>query len=273
MLTVLDLTLLLVIGVLDYRTGTEFSFAAFYLIPVAIASWYINRQAGIWFSLLCASIWTMGELAGGRSYTHFYAFYWNLLARLTVLMTLSLLLFTLRSRLEKELETATRDFLTGLPNNHLFHSAIAAEINRPFGIIPLTLVYVDVDGLELINRRFGPSAGDQILCAIAEVIKTHAPRKDLIGRLRGAVFGVLLPKTDAVSARLTLEKLQSDLSEQRRKYGQPITFVISAITYLKSPQTLSELIHEAKRQMDRIKDKRGKDYLEIEAVDTPSSTT
>src|SRR5208337_5660263 len=49
--------LLSIIGVIDYVTGTEISVGFFYLAPVAIAAWYINRDAGMGVSLASAAIW------------------------------------------------------------------------------------------------------------------------------------------------------------------------------------------------------------------------
>ncbi|HEX2933520.1 MAG TPA: diguanylate cyclase, partial [Candidatus Binatia bacterium] len=97
-------------------------------------------------------------------------------------------------------------------------------------------------------------------------IRQNVPRSDLVGRLGGTNFAVLLPNVALDVAHLILQKVQNALDEQRRKYSYPFTFFISAIACTKAPRTVAELMQEADAQMTRIKNGK-KDSLEIAKVD------
>jgi diguanylate cyclase (GGDEF)-like protein len=161
---------------------------------------------------------------------------------------------------------ATRDFLTGLPNGHAFYQLTANEMDRAFGIEPMTLVSIDVTGFRWVNHRFGYPAGDQMMCAIAHTIRQNVPRPDLVGRLGGTSFAVLLPNVASDVANLILQRVQNALHEERRRYAHPVTFFISAIACAKAPRTVAELMQEADAQMIRIKGGK-KDSLQIATVD------
>jgi len=105
-----------------------------------------------------------------------------------------------------------------------------------------------------------------MMCALAHTIRQNVPRPDLVGRLGGTNFAVLLPNVASDVANLILQQVQNALDEQRRKYAHPITFFISAIACTKAPRTVAELLQEADAQMTRIKNGR-KDSLQIAKVD------
>jgi diguanylate cyclase (GGDEF)-like protein len=139
-------------------------------------------------------------------------------------------------------------------------------MDRAFGLEPMTLVCIDVTGFRWVNHRFGYPTGDQMLCTIAHAIRQHVPRPDLVGRLGGTSFAVLLPNVASDTAHLILQRVQNVLHEERRKYAHPLTFFISAIACTKAPRTVAELMHEAESQMTRIKGGI-KDSLQIAKVD------
>lgn len=103
------------------------------------------------------------------------------------------------------------------------------------------------------------------MCTIAHTLKQHVPRPDLVGRLGGTSFAVLLPGVDSEVANLILERVQEALYEERRRYAYPLKFFISAIACARAPRTVAELIQEADAQMARIKGGH-KDSLQIAAV-------
>jgi diguanylate cyclase (GGDEF)-like protein len=172
----------------------------------------------------------------------------------------------LRAKLLELSHLASRDFLTGLPNGHAFYQLTAKEMDRAFGVEPMTLVCIDITGFKWINHRFGYPAGDHMMCAIAHSIRQHVPRPDLVGRMGGTNFAVLLPNVGSDVAHLILQRVQNALDEERRKYAHPLTFFISAIACTKAPRTVAELLQEADAQMTRIKNGK-KDSLQIAKVD------
>jgi len=254
-------------GAFDLLTGVEVHFLLLYLIPIFIGSWFISREAGVYLGLFASLIWFVADFLGGRSYSAGWIIYWNLLMRTAVFILFAVTQSSLRAKLDELSTVASRDFLTGLPNGHAFYRLTAKEMDRAFGVDPLTLVCIDVTGFKWVNHRFGYPTGDQMMCSIAHAIKQQVPRPDLVGRLSGTSFAVLLPNIASDVANLVLQRVQSALHEERRKFSFPLTFFISAIACTKAPRTVAELMQEADAQMNRIKGGK-RDSLQIARVDT-----
>ena len=254
------------LGVFDLQTGVEIHFLLLYLVPIFITSWFVSREVGVYLALLATLIWFAADSLGGRSYSSAWIAYWNLLMRTAVFVLFAITQAQLRARLVELSHLASRDFLTGLPNGHAFYQLAAKEMDRAFGLEPMTLVCIDVAGFRWVNHRFGYPTGDQMLCTIAHAIRQHVPRPELVGRLGGTSFAVLLPNVASDTAHLILQRVQNVLHEERRKYAHPLTFFISAIACTKAPRTVAELMHEAESQMTRIKG-GNKDSLQIAKVD------
>jgi diguanylate cyclase (GGDEF)-like protein len=256
----------ILLGILDYATGIEVHFLLLYLVPIFISSWFISKEAGIWLAIFTSSIWFVVHSVGGRSYSSNWIVYWNLLMRMAAFTVFAITQAQLRAKLLELSHLASRDFLTGLPNGHAFYQLTAKEIDRAFGVEPMTLVCIDITGFKWINHRFGYPTGDYMMCAIAHTIRKNVPRPDLVGRLGGTNFAVLLPNIASEVAHLILQRVQNALDEERRKYSHPLAFFISAIACTKAPRTVAELMQEADAQMTRIKNGK-KDSLQITKVD------
>jgi diguanylate cyclase (GGDEF)-like protein len=84
-------------------------------------------------------------------------------------------------------------------------------MERAFGLEPMALAFVDVEGLKWINHRFGYATGDQMLCTIAHAIRESVARPELIGRIGGTSCAILLPNAGSEEARFVLEKIQSKI--------------------------------------------------------------
>ena len=97
-------TILLILGMsaLDYLTGAELSFSVFYLIPVSIAAWFVNRRTGMAISLISACAWLFVDLTNHAIYTHPAIPYWNALVRLGFFLTITLTLSSLHISQHKQ---------------------------------------------------------------------------------------------------------------------------------------------------------------------------
>lgn len=97
------------------------------------------------------------------------------------------------------------DQLTGLYNRHFFKeelSRLDVERNLPFSI-----AMIDVNGLKLINDAFGHEAGDLLLTNVANVLENECRTDDIISRVGGDEFVILLPKTDHNQADLMVKRI------------------------------------------------------------------
>jgi len=97
-----------------------------------------------------------------------------------------------RSEAEKD-HLANHDPLTGLPNRRLFFARTDAELERSCRIgQPLALLFIDLDGFKPVNDRLGHGAGDQVLRVTAERLSGCLRGSDLVARIGGDEFTVLL---------------------------------------------------------------------------------
>jgi diguanylate cyclase (GGDEF)-like protein len=263
----LSLVLIFIIGTVDYKTGLELHLTFFYLFPIGLASWFGNQRVGVSIAVLCSIAWFVANRAGGLEYSSDLVALWNFIMRVGVSLVIAYTLSCLRIKMIEVSDLARRDFLTGLPNGRAFYELAAGEMERAFGLEPLTLACIDMEGFKWINHRLGYATGDQMLCTIAQAIKESVPRPDLIGRIGGTSFAVLLPNTTSEGANYVLENVQKKLKEERRRYAQPVTFFISAIACSKAPRSVAELMHEAELRMTRMKS-GSKDIIEIAQVDS-----
>ncbi|HTK36151.1 MAG TPA: GGDEF domain-containing protein [Caulobacteraceae bacterium] len=119
---------------------------------------------------------------------------------------------------------ADRDALTPVLNRRAF----VRELTRTLAFCerydaPASLVFMDMDGLKTINDRFGHAAGDAALHAIAVSLAEHVRESDVIGRLGGDEFGVLLAQAGREAAAAKAADLQ------RRVEAEPLVFEGKAI--------------------------------------------
>jgi diguanylate cyclase (GGDEF)-like protein len=108
-----------------------------------------------------------------------------------------------------ELEEETRrDALTGVYNRAYLDQFLGREFdNSTRHKWPLSVAFADLDGFKTINDNFGPQAGDRILQATARILRGNTRETDMIARYGGGQFVVVLPATDAETARNICERI------------------------------------------------------------------
>ncbi|MDR5866077.1 PAS domain-containing protein [Halomonas koreensis] len=118
---------------------------------------------------------------------------------------------TERRRAQAELERlSATDGLTGAPNRRHFLERLAAELQRQArGGRAMALVMFDIDHFKRVNDRWGHAAGDAVLKTLVATGLSLLRGQDLLGRLGGEEFAVLLPETDADGAARFAERLRS----------------------------------------------------------------
>jgi diguanylate cyclase (GGDEF)-like protein len=107
-------------------------------------------------------------------------------------------------------EVTRRDSMTGVYNRAYFDQVLAREFdNSTRHNWPLSLAFADLDDFKHINEKFGHQAGDRILQATARILRGNTRETDLIARYGGEEFLVILPATDAGTARSICERIVS----------------------------------------------------------------
>ena len=131
---------------------------------------------------------------------------------------------------------ADEDPLTPVANRRAFVRELTrvAALARRHGI-PANVLYFDIDGMKTINDRLGHAAGDQVLIDIADALVANLRASDLVGRLGGDEFGVILAHTDGAAAKdkaATLARVIEQLRIENDGERMPVsaTYGIFAIT-------------------------------------------
>jgi diguanylate cyclase (GGDEF)-like protein len=119
-----------------------------------------------------------------------------------------------RLELERLRHQPGRDPVTGLPDARAFHARLAEELARArrHGL-PLAVVMIDLDHFAALNARHGRAAGDAVLAEAALVLKMALRETDIVARLGGDTFGIVLPETDRGPALRCADRVRRALEE------------------------------------------------------------
>ncbi|HCJ67236.1 MAG TPA: GGDEF domain-containing protein [Elusimicrobia bacterium] len=253
-LITLGLMLVVSLGLIDYLTGPEIAFSIFYLFPILLVTWFVGRSVGIVISIVSAVVWLLADLLAGHIYSHQIIPYWNMSMRFGFFCITVLIMSKLKYSLEQERNLARTDPLTQVPNSRHFMELANIEINRADRYRhPFTLAYLDLDNFKSVNDHFGHSVGDTLLLSVADTIKKSIRVVDIVARLAGDEFAILLPETGFESARLAVQRIQENLLVCMRKNEWPVTFSIGVVTFVKIASTVDEAIRTADTLMYSVK--------------------
>lgn len=246
---------LFAVGAADYLSGYELSLSVFYLVPVALASWYAGRSSGISMAILSCLSWYIADMAANHPYSNAVIPVWNALVRLAFFLITALLLTALRASLRAQLELARSDALTGLYGRREFghrlqHDLALAQRRQS----ALTLAYVDADNFKAVNDTYGHEVGDRVLQAIADAMKKSFRAIDTLARLGGDEFALILPDTDGDKARQIFARFEREFLAVPELSDLSVSCSIGVVTFL-NPVTLPEqalaaadqLMYEVKR--------------------------
>ena len=166
---------------------------------------------------------------------------------------------TERRRAEEKLQyLGTHDGLTGIYNRAYFQEEFE-RLKRGRDFFPVSIVMVDVDGMKAINDSQGHAAGDAVLQTAAVVLASAFRSEDVVARIGGDEFAVLLPVSDRATAEKAVTRVRGLLSiHNSRVRGALLSLSIGAASGEKGC-SLAEVLREADDNMYREKEsKKGK---------------
>ena len=128
--------------------------------------------------------------------------------------------FAYRGRLQRE---ASTDSLTGLDNRREFESGMVREMERARRMgVPLSLAIIDIDFFKRINDRYGHDTGDAVLREVAQNLLAHIRKSDLLARIGGEEFALVMLGTQPPGAWVVLERLRAAIEALRIPAGGEI---------------------------------------------------
>jgi diguanylate cyclase (GGDEF)-like protein len=176
----------------------------------------------------------------------------------------------LRGQTEQMSHLALTDPLTGLSNRRHLIQQLDREFTRAKRYQrPLSLVYLDLDGFKSMNDRFGHIFGDEILAGVALQMRSVLRSADMLARIGGDEFAVLLPETELRGALRVAEKLRKSLAAYSRRLGPALptlTFCAGVAQLQEDDQSIDGLLGRADKAQYRAKDS-GKDKIEPQPRD------
>lgn len=120
---------------------------------------------------------------------------------------------------------------------------------------PVALVAIDLDNFKRVNDTYGHGGGDAALCAFVDLVKEQLRPEDMIARLGGEEFALLLPGMDTIDAARTADGLRHNLEQMRVHYdGRMIQTTASAgVTEMQSGDSLDDMLKRADALLYRAK--------------------
>jgi diguanylate cyclase (GGDEF)-like protein len=136
----------------------------------------------------------------------------------------------LEEKVRKLEELVSIDSLTGVFNRRTFDDRLTVEVERARREIgrPLSLVVFDLDYFKVINDTYGHPAGDEVLRCIGTILKGRIRMSDVIARVGGEEFGLILSSTGISEASLLAEELRSLIEHQAVKVNEEYTIKVTA---------------------------------------------
>jgi diguanylate cyclase (GGDEF)-like protein len=191
-------------------SGTPF----FYLWPMLVAAYFFQRRDVLLnFALVCAAFavalmrWV--PVADGGT-----IMFLDTAMAVGVVTALVFMLKTQVGRLVTGMHRAsTTDALTGTLNRGAFEQRLQEALAAP-DHMPFVLALLDLDHFKLVNDRLGHPAGDRALRRFSEIVQAEARRGDVLGRLGGEEFGLLLGRTDLAGAHRFADRLRATVARE-----------------------------------------------------------
>ncbi|MEL6724530.1 MAG: PleD family two-component system response regulator [Pseudomonadota bacterium] len=173
----------------------------------------------------------------------------------------------LRRRVDRGLELSVVDHLTGLYNRRYMLERLQLWMRRSAQSgKPVSIAAFDIDHFKVINDAHGHEAGDQVLKAFAERLRTNVRPKDIACRPGGEEFLVIMPETTADMAALGAERIRHAICAkpftlERLEVEVSVTVSAGIASHYGDHGVLADLLHEADQALYRAKQK-GRNRIE-----------
>jgi len=148
---------------------------------------------------------------------------------------------------KQELEKlATRDALTGVYNRRYYTQTIEKEMyNAKRYEYDLSLIMLDIDYFKRVNDVHGHSVGDEVLIVYSKLIQSNLRSSDIFCRVGGEEFIIILPHTNAQTAKKIAEKLRTSVAEAHKILDITMSFGVTQYIYGEDEHHLDTRVDKA----------------------------
>ena len=172
-----------------------------------------------------------------------------------------------RTRAQLELQ-AQSDSLTGLFNHRYFHDRLRAELvraNRSGEALAVSML--DLDEFKRVNDVHGHGTGDEVLVTFADVLRAEFRLSDIVCRVGGEEFGVIMPSCDAEAATQALDRVHRRLGREPFAPVGPLSISAGIASAPEQGMNARELIASAEAAMMTVKARGGHGSLVFSELD------
>jgi diguanylate cyclase (GGDEF)-like protein len=163
---------------------------------------------------------------------------------------------------EKLLLQRDHDVLTGINNHGYFNRQLESEVERALrSRTELCIIYIDLDNFKNINDTYGHNCGDIVLQRLAKVLQASVRPYDVVARIGGEEFALILPTTSCWSGMMSANRILDAFSKEVFSYGDASFFMtfsggVSSLSLLDEDnrtnvellQSVDTALYEAKRK-------------------------
>jgi diguanylate cyclase (GGDEF)-like protein len=145
----------------------------------------------------------------------------------------------------------THDVMTSLYNRAYYEE----EMKRLSGgrQYPVSIIIADMDGLKDVNDSLGHQAGDSLIRRAAEVLKAGFRQEDVIARIGGDEFAIIMPVTETPVAEEAMERVQTLIGLNNKFYGNPILSISLGVSTGEKGSDIEQIMRAADDNMYREK--------------------
>lgn len=185
----------------------------------------------------------------------------NFLGHAFGLLSVVLIYFALAApTLANQVFLATHDPLTRLPTRMVFEAEVARAIAFRQRDVESSIVFADLDGFKQLNDRYGHQFGDEVLVAVADALRSATRDTDLVARIGGDEFALLLWGHDEPTAAAAVERIRATVAAVETSHGRVASLSLGVAptrpesTYADLVATADERMYASKRVAHPVHD-------------------
>ena len=244
---------IVILGVLRHSTDTEYAFASVTIIPVFFVTWVCGFSHGVAAAALAVIMWAATDALSYQGPREIQIVYLNGSVRMATYCFVAYLTARIRTLLQREIELASHDALTGLMNRRAFLEAGHSEVGRALRYgHPVAIVFLDLDNFKQLNDSRGHDVGDTALKSVADALRKTLRTTDTVARLGGDEFGVVLPEIDCNAATEASNKIVAAVGTALTTFA-PVTASVGVACFEKPDNDFARMLRLADKLMYEVK--------------------